>query len=105
WAAVGGLVAVAGAWFTVSRLPSPLANKQPNASLAVVSMPAGAAIEVDGRLHGHTPARLGIPAGEHRVALRREGYADATYKIQVEPGQTATLAAELWLQTPIVQRL
>jgi dipeptidyl aminopeptidase/acylaminoacyl peptidase len=105
WAAVGGLVALAGAGFAVWRLPAPLASRQPDASLAIASTPAGAAVEVDGHLHGHTPARVPIPAGEHRVTLRREGYADATYKVQVEPGQTATLQAELWLQTPIAQRL
>jgi dipeptidyl aminopeptidase/acylaminoacyl peptidase len=105
WAAAGGLVAIAGAGFTVWRLPSPPASRQPDASLVVASTPPGAAIEVDGRLHGHTPAHLWISAGDRRVTLRREGYANATYKVQVEPGQTARLEAELWLQTPIAQRL
>jgi dipeptidyl aminopeptidase/acylaminoacyl peptidase len=105
WAAIGGLVATAAAGFAVWHLPAPLVSRQPDASLALASTPAGAAVEVDGRLQGHTPARVPVPAGEHRVTLRREGYADATYKVHVEPGQTATLEAELWLQMPIVQRL
>src|SRR4051794_37833389 len=105
WAAIGGLIAVTGVGFALWRQPAPLRTGDPDAALAVVSTPTGAIVEVDGHLHGHTPARVPLPAGEHRLTLRRASYADAVYTVQVAPGQTAALAAELWLQTPIVQRL
>ena len=39
------------------------------------------------------------------MRLYREGYAEATYRVRLEPGVTTALAAELWLRTPRVQRI
>src|SRR4051794_34918948 len=105
WAAIGGLVAATGAGFALWRHPAPLSTRAPDAALAVSSTPIGATVEVNGRLYGDTPTRVPLPAGEHRVTVRRAGYADARSTVQVAPGQTAALTAELWLQTPRVQRL
>jgi dipeptidyl aminopeptidase/acylaminoacyl peptidase len=46
-----------------------------------------------------------VPAGERRVSLRLAAHADATYRVQARRNETAILDAELWLQTPHVQRL
>jgi hypothetical protein len=102
---IGGLAAMACAGFVVWRLPGPVTIGQPEASLVVAGTPTGATVEVDGRPCGYTPTHVPIAAGDHHVTLRHEGYAATTYNVQVAPGETATLEAELWLQTPIVQRL
>ena len=72
WAAIGGLVAATGAGFALWRHPAPLGTRDPDAALAVSSTPTGATVEVDGHFYGHTPARVPLPAGEHRVTLRRD---------------------------------
>jgi hypothetical protein len=105
WAAIGGLVAVTGVGFALWRQPAPPGTGNPDSALAVTSTPEDASIEVDGHFYGRTPARVPLPAGEHRLTLRRASYTDAAYTVQVAPGQTEALVAELWLQTPIVQRL
>jgi dipeptidyl aminopeptidase/acylaminoacyl peptidase len=48
---------------------------------------------------------VAVAPGEHRVTLRREGYAEATYTVRLETGQSAMLAGELWLRRPEVRRL
>src|SRR5229473_952318 len=87
WAAIGGLVAAAGAGVAVWSHPAPLGARDPDAALAVSSTPAAATVEVDGHLYGYTPARVPLPAGEYRVRLHRDGYADAISTVQVAPGQ------------------
>jgi len=76
-----------------------------DAELQVSSVPIGASIEVDGRAYGRTPATIRLPAGERRVTLRLDSHADTTYRIQARRNETTTLDAELWLQTPRIQRL
>ncbi|MCW5848982.1 MAG: PEGA domain-containing protein [Anaerolineae bacterium] len=75
------------------------------ATLVITSAPSSARVEVDGRGRGETPTVLPVSPAPHRVTLRREGYAPVSYSIQATAAQTTTLHADLWLQTPHVQRL
>jgi serine/threonine protein kinase len=58
----------------------------PKTLLLLVTDPAGASIEVDGkRLAEHTPAALhGLPAGEHEVRLSSPHHADVARHVRVE---------------------
>ena len=76
-----------------------------SATLVVDSQPGGATVEIDGRARGITPLTLSVAPGEHRVTLRRPGYADATHVVRAEANSTATTAGELWLRSPEVRRL
>src|SRR5712692_6321305 len=105
WAAVGGAVALAAAAVLVWRPPMQVGDQNLDAELQVSSVPIGASIEVDGRAYGRTPATIRLPAGERRVTLRLDSHADTTYRIQARRNETTTLDAELWLQTPRIQRL
>jgi len=105
WAAAGGVIALAAAALLVRRPPVQVGDQNPDADLQVSSLPSGAAIEIDGRTYGRTPATIRLPAGERRVTLRLDAHADATYRIHARRNETAILDAELWLQTPRVQRL
>jgi PGF-pre-PGF domain-containing protein len=73
----------------------------PVGSIAVTSAPAGAAIWLDGENTGKfTSATLTeIPAGEHVVTLKLDGYADASMPVTVKPGKTASVHLTLTTRT------
>jgi hypothetical protein len=104
WAVTGGILVIALAGFASSRqAPGPAAGAV--SVLQVTSTPAGATVDVDGEGRGRAPAGLSLAPGPHRVTLRLERYADATYRLDLEAGRAATLAAELWPLAPQVQVL
>jgi hypothetical protein len=75
------------------------------ATLRVTSDPSGVSIEIGGRKLGRTPAALRLVAGDHRVTLHRDGYADAISSVSLNFGGEADLHADLWRWTPEVQQL
>ena len=105
WAVAGGLVAAVIAGSLLARGFEPTDDGRTTASLAITSVPTGADIQVDGRSRGRTPTTLSLSAGEHRVTLRSEGYADATERIALQPREARTLRSELWLRSVDAQRL
>jgi hypothetical protein len=86
--AVAMLVAAGALWMTRSRNA---------AMLLVISEPAGAVIEVDGRPTGdHTPTAVGgLLPGEHTVKLRHEGFGDLERVIRVGDSGRALIDAHL----------
>jgi dipeptidyl aminopeptidase/acylaminoacyl peptidase len=106
WVLVGGLAVTASAFlFFFVGLPTGPGPEAGGATLRVESDPPRAAVEIDGRARGHTPLTVAVAPGERRVTLRRPGYAEATYTVRLETGQSGTLAGELWLRRPEVRRL
>ena len=75
------------------------------ATLRVSSDPSGALVEIGGRRLGRTPVELRLAAGDHRVTLHRDGYADAISSASLDSGGRADLHADLWLWTPQAQLL
>ena len=65
----------------------------PTGSIAVASTPAGAAVWLDGTDTGQvTGCTLeNVPAGDHVVTLKLDGYADASTPVTVAEGETATV--------------
>jgi len=65
-------------------------------SVTVATAPAGAAVWVDGRSMGTTPASLNVDPGTHTVEFRLDGYATHTFQIDAAgspldiPGVTLT---------------
>jgi predicted Ser/Thr protein kinase len=74
-AAAAVVVAAAGAWAWTHR----------SATLSVTSHPP-AALTVDGDAHGTTPFDGPVPPGEHRLALRSEGFRDLVKVVRLDPG-------------------
>lgn len=70
------------------------------ATLAVTSIPIGAAILIGDREYGRTPATVALPPGEARITLRLDRHADVTYRVRLDPGGSASLAGLLWPRTP-----
>ena len=64
-------------------------------SLTISSDPEGAEIEIDGAYVGNTPRTRAVQPGEHKVKLKKKGYADWERKIAVEAGETLEIDAEL----------
>ncbi len=65
-------------------------------TLDLNSVPAGARIYLDGRDSGEvTPARLIVNAGQHRIALRKDGYRPEITYAEVTPGKSSSFAPVL----------
>ncbi|HEU5423476.1 MAG TPA: PEGA domain-containing protein, partial [Nitrolancea sp.] len=95
---VAGAIILARAQRAARELPA-------DAALTVTSTPAGAAVVIDGRERGSTPAALALPRGHHWVTLRLARYGDVSYEVDLAPDRPATLDGILWTPTPLVQRL
>ena len=64
------------------------------ASLVIESMPAGADIEIDGAFVGNTPSTISAVLGDHRISVRKKGFADWSKTLTVIGG-TVHLSAVL----------
>ncbi|HUW85417.1 MAG TPA: PEGA domain-containing protein, partial [Methanoregula sp.] len=65
-------------------------------SIAITSIPSGAAVSLDGSQRGTTPAIFhDIVPGSHEVTLSQKGYDDWTQAVSVGSGQTAAINANL----------
>jgi len=65
-------------------------------TLAVSSDPAGAAILVDGKETGRlTPAQIAVDKGEHKIVVRKQGFADASVTTSIAEGETFPFAPKL----------
>lgn len=64
------------------------------ASLTVDSSIPGADIEIDGNFVGSTPSTVSIPAGQHKITVKKKGYADWSRSMNVS-GSAVRLNADL----------
>ena len=76
----------------------------PPVALDVTSRPSGAALWIDGRAAGSTPATVFVPPGAHSVLLRSSGMIDGQYAVQMDAAPGA-LDAILWRNQPRLTRL
>jgi eukaryotic-like serine/threonine-protein kinase len=79
-----------------TKLPLNVNMEMAQGFLALNSDPAGAEIYIDGRDSGQvTPSRIAVNAGEHRVAIRKEGFTPKVTYATVENGESFTFAPAL----------
>lgn len=104
WAIAGTLVAGTAGTVIFSTQPQ-RETEVATATLQVSSVPMAATVAIDGQTRGHTPIGLQLTPGKHRVTVRHEQSIEAAYQVRLEAGQTASIAAELWLRSPQLQRL
>jgi hypothetical protein len=64
------------------------------ASLTVDSSVPGADIEIDGNFVGSTPSTVSVPAGQHKIAVKKKGYAEWSRTMNVS-GSAVHLSANL----------
>ena len=63
--------------------------------LALVSVPDGADIEIDGSFVGNTPSDVQVTEGDHTVTVKKAGFKDWERKLKVSGGSSVHLNAEL----------
>jgi len=65
-------------------------------TLAVASDPPGAVILVDGKETGRlTPAQIAVEKGEHKIVVRKQGFADSSVTTNLAEGETFSFAPKL----------
>ncbi len=60
--------------------------------LQVTSTPDGADIEIDGSFVGNTPSTVGVAAGQHKLTVKKTGFAPWERTITVSSGQVSVNA-------------
>lgn len=105
WVLAAALCLLVAGALTLARAHRASHELPADAALTVTSFPAGAAVLIDGRERGHTPAALSLPRGHHRVTLRLARHADVYYEVDLAADRATSLDGILWTQTPLIQRL
>ncbi len=67
--------------------------------LALTSNPPGARISIDGKPSGTTPLEIDLPAGDHHLALDRDGKPSEARLVTIRIGETASI--DMSLAAPI----
>ncbi|MHB8876412.1 MAG: PEGA domain-containing protein [Myxococcaceae bacterium] len=84
---------VSGTNVEVVLAPRPKA--QPQASLAIDSLPPEALVTVDGKFLGAAPVKAKLAAGGHTVVAELTGYLVAKSEVVLVPGQERTMRIDL----------
>jgi len=71
----------------VTAAPATPAATPATGVLDLRSDPLGATVLLGNRLLGTTPLQLGLAPGTYSVTLRRQGSADQTFTVRIEPGR------------------
>lgn len=77
------------------ELDALLFSKNTTGVLEVSSPVAGAIVFMDGKRVGTVPVQTALPAGEHRVLVRHEGYEEAETSAVVRAGKSSRLDVPL----------
>ena len=73
-----------------------LARIIPQGRVSFRSSPAGADVFISGTLEGQTPINnLTLDEGSYEVRIRRSGFRDATFRIDIEEGSDKTISVNL----------
>jgi len=78
---------------TASAVASPNPDQTAGAQLEVSSTPSGAEIEIDGNFVGSTPSTVGVIAGQHQLAVKKNGFKTWEKKVSVSSGHVKIEAA------------
>ncbi len=75
-------------------------NKAGNgeASIAVVSIPDGVEVSLDGQKQGATPLKFEASPGEHTLSFRKNAYEELSFQVVVARGYEITAVTELALK-------
>ena len=92
----GAIFLLVFAWLGGSTPVDGRENEAAAGALSVVTEPAGATVYVDGKVHGPTPLVIdGLPSGDHRVKLIKDGYLENSRVLSLEADRAASLEVTL----------
>lgn len=80
---------------TTLALEAKLYSKNTTGVLEVSSPVPGAIVFMDGKRVGTVPVQAALPAGEHRVVVRHEGYEEAETSAVIQAGRSSRLDVPL----------
>jgi hypothetical protein len=66
-----------------------------NANLTINSTPGSADVEINGKFVGSTPSTFSLPAGDHTISVKKNGFTSWERTISLSAGGTITLNVEL----------
>ena len=69
--------------------------------IEITSTPSYAEVEINNSFNGLTPRKKSVKAGEYQVTVRKRGFRPWIRVVTVEPGETATVRAELSSDQPV----
>ena len=96
WGIALGLATEAETGEPVRPPPACPAREPATGAVRVVTEPAGAAVELDGRLLGPAPRREeGVAPGEHVLRCVLAGHVDRSARLEVRPGATTNVTLRL----------
>ncbi|HEY4119632.1 MAG TPA: PEGA domain-containing protein [Byssovorax sp.] len=81
-----------------------LASRATSGVLYVRSTAASGVVFIDGEAVGNAPVEAVVPAGEHKVAVRREGYEDTETTVVVGVGERKDVTVEAQKQPGILTK-
>ena len=71
-------------------------NEASAGALSIITEPAGATAYVDGKIQGPTPLVVdGLPAGDHRIKLIKDGYLENSRVLSLKADRAATVQVKL----------
>jgi hypothetical protein len=77
-------------------VPTTAPTQVPTGTLVITSNPTGAQVVLDFSYIGHTPLTVpNVPAGEHRISIRKSMYRYYSTRVMVNPGETTTVSVTL----------
>lgn len=65
--------------------------------LTIISSPAEAEVEVNGKFYGKTPTAVDVPSGEHTIVLSKGSYLKRSIKSYLSPEYNLTISVDLAL--------
>jgi hypothetical protein len=86
---------------TVTPAPTQTAAPDAEGVFSFSSAPTGADVYIDNAIQGITPVTLPMKAGQYRIMMRLNGYNDWTTTVNLTPGDTTHVAAQMNLATPV----
>ena len=94
------IVAVAGRPISERRTLTPLP-----VAVEVVSTPAGATVQLDGKPQGKTPWKGSVAPGAHELVVELAGHRSARQAFTLEPGQGTWKASPTLTREPVAARV
>jgi hypothetical protein len=74
---------------------NPVSAVSSNASLTINSSPGSADVEINGKYVGSTPSTFSLPAGDHSISIKKNGFVTWERTISLSAGGNITINAEL----------
>lgn len=102
--AIAALVIGSGTAATIGRTEWQQAQAL-RGTIAIISIPTGATVTIDGHAAGRSPEVSAVDPGDHTVTVGGPPLAQQRFSVRARSHATTRLSANLWRATPLVSAL